>query len=149
MIFLDLEETIIDTWQGNAIINVDKIKKFLGNTKEVGIFSFAIWNDVDKEFFEKNWRSAIENTLGIKAVVVPSVSDMMKVDFDLRGIRFDDIFEFIVMNKKEGAFRSWCLTFHIGQHTILVDDAVPNLIIDDEDTRTKIQLVNVNKLGRT
>ena len=67
IIWLDLEETIISSWADflsfsyNCIINEKKIRKFLrdNNIKEVNVFSFAIWNDKDKEVFVKDIRKCI------------------------------------------------------------------------------------------
>ena len=48
--FFDLEDTIIDSWQNQTLVNVHKVRKYISdnNIKDVVIFSAAVWNDKDK-----------------------------------------------------------------------------------------------------
>ena len=49
LVWLDLEGTIIESWYNTKLINIEKIKDLLDRfgVTEIGIFSFAIYNQTD------------------------------------------------------------------------------------------------------
>ena len=52
-LFLDLEKTVIDSWDNTIVFNNPKVYETIVSIKpdKVGIYSFAIWNKKDKETF--------------------------------------------------------------------------------------------------
>jgi hypothetical protein len=66
-IFLDLEDTVIESWHSPYYTNLQKVRKWLKDNAvtEVGIFSFAIHNDADKAVFDQQMRVGLTDALGI------------------------------------------------------------------------------------
>ena len=46
-LYLDLEQTVIDSWDSGLLINSTTVKDWLERlaVKEVSVFSFAVWNE--------------------------------------------------------------------------------------------------------
>jgi hypothetical protein len=88
IVFLDLEETVIDDWENGDLLleNIEKIAVFL-NGKDItwkgqpdnytstatpllnmrlGLMSWAVWDDVDKGKFNKRFRPHLEALLNRK-----------------------------------------------------------------------------------
>ena len=53
ILFLDLEDTIIESWNDPFLINVEKIKEWLKchSFKEIRLFSFAVHDNRDITIF--------------------------------------------------------------------------------------------------
>lgn len=122
--WLDLEETVIKSWDEPFLINIQKIKDLIVQTEcqNFGIFSFAIWDDNDKKFALTHFVPMIEDTFGIKISEIPTKIELFKSikmsknkQFD-----FDDFNDFW---NKENAFVDWIRATHTGTH-ILIDDMV-------------------------
>ena len=147
-VFLDLEETVIDSWDSGLLVNSGKVRDFLqqNSVKSVHIFSFAIWTDKDKVDFDKRLRPFLKRALSTDFRMVPSVEDMMKVDTAITGVHFDSITDFLSIRGKQGAFMSFCKHHFDRKHNVLVDDVVPNAMFHNFDTGLKLQFVNVGSL---
>lgn len=69
LILLDLEETVIDNWDNGCILRgkVSKIKDFLSNfdpsDTELGLMSWAVWDDRDVKAFDKRFLTDILTAL--------------------------------------------------------------------------------------
>lgn len=80
-LFLDLENTIIsevtDGWHTASLINVDLIKQVISEFKPhyISVFSFAIWNEVEKQKFVQHAKQMIEDALSISFHVVLRVDE--------------------------------------------------------------------------
>jgi hypothetical protein len=144
-VWLDLEETIINNWDDGRLINVTKIRKWLDilEVEEISIWSFAIWNDKDIKSFEWMMKEEIEVALRRRIVDYPSVEAMRAYVYEYERIKYDSQSEFMTLNGKRWSFIKYCMVHQIGQHSILLDDAVPNLDVYDRKTKTNIQLYNV------
>lgn len=145
-IWLDLEETIINNWDDGLLINVSRIKRWLdiNDAKTINIWSFAIWTKEDKEFFiTSGMKGVIERVLEREIIEFPSVEEMRAFVYDYERITYDSQREFMTLNGKRWSFMKYCMAHQIGLHSILLDDAVPNLDIYDRKTKTNIQLYNV------
>ena len=149
-LFLDLEETIIDSWASGLLINTDIIKSWVGRTRqdcEVHIFSFAIWNDEDKSDFERRFKPVLERVLEVEIVSWPSVEEVMNAVSKHRNFRFESMTEFIAFEGKVGALTDFA--FASGWEACLVtliDDVVPNRMVRDMDRNLTLDFVNVNSL---
>jgi hypothetical protein len=145
-IWLDLEETIINNWDDGLLMNVSRIKHWLDvlEVKEINIWSFAIWNQDDKDFFvTSGMKGGIQRVLERDIIEFPSVEDMRAYVYEYERIKYDSQSEFMSINGKRWSFIKYCMAHQIGQHSILLDDAVPNLDVYDRKTKTNIQLYNV------
>lgn len=143
--FLDLEETVIDSWQSGRLVNVNKLKTL--NMSEVTIFSFAVWNAQDIAHFDKQLRSMIELAVNVKVVKCPTVQDMMEADTKFTGVHWHgDVTEFITLRGKFNAFVHWSNLMHPTDDCMLVDDIVPNVDIVNRDTGRKLAFLNVNSI---
>ena len=123
-LWFDLEQTLIESWDKPIIINQEKIVNFFKEfpCDEIGIFSFAIWDDKDREVFEFQIKPRIEETFGIKISHVPTKQELFhaikknhKCQFS-----FEDFHDFW---DKEKGFVDWIRATNSGTH-ILIDDMV-------------------------
>lgn len=50
-VFIDLEETIIESWDNPILMDVSKLKNILSTLEisSVDVFSATVWNDADKQ----------------------------------------------------------------------------------------------------
>ena len=152
-IWLDLEETIITSWNaflnfsGNTIKNEKKIRKFLkdNNVREVNIFSAAIWNDKDKGVFNKDIKPTLENVLNVKIIEFPSLEDLMKKEYTNRRIKWFNTSDFIETNCKFISFLNFLRFEQESNHHILIDDCVQNIRIEVEK-HLIIETINITNL---
>ena len=92
ILFLDLENTLIDSW-GNWYLcsNWERIKQRIKelNPDEVHVFSYAIWNETDKQYFDVS-KVRLEKDYDIKfAEETLSVEDIKKVCKDQLRVEMD------------------------------------------------------------
>jgi len=146
-VFLDLEETVITSWDEGLLCNTSKVREFLSKQKVTSftVFSFAVWNDKDKVDFERLHRRSLELALDCVVTGCPSVTDFMKADTELTGVKFDSLTDFISIRGKVGAFTSWVRFHEIGD-ALLVDDVVPNLDVVNRDTGEVTRFINVKDI---
>ena len=146
-VWLDLEETIIDNWDSGLLINPGKIKKWLKSTynvDEISIWSFAIWDDADKEeFVSSGMKEMIEKALECRIIDFPSVEDMQRRVEEYESIRYESRGEFMQLNQKRWSFMKYCLGYEPNTRCVLLDDAVPSWELVDWKTKTVVHLVNV------
>ena len=95
-IFLDLEGTVIDTWDDRNLCNIERVKAFLGDTEEVHIFSAAIWDDKDKRTFAEEIKPALEQALDVSIMTWPSMEDVWRKT-TWKGTRFEEVQEMIAL----------------------------------------------------
>jgi hypothetical protein len=154
VLWLDLEETIIQSWDNPVLIpqNVVNIRRFITshNITEVFIFSFAIWDKKDAAFFrESGMKHEIEQVLGVRILSWPSIGEMRDMVFVAERIQYDSDHEFTSLNGKLFSFiklGTW-VAFP-GIHSILIDDTVPNMDIDLPDMDKKISLISVDTMNK-
>ena len=151
LFFIDLEQTIIESWQAPDLINVQRIRSWLEVEKadEIRIFSFAIWNEIDKQRFNDEIKTRIEDALGLPVMSWPSVQDMMKADFRHTGIRFEtghEVSEFIQLRGKKDAFMHFVFDQYDFHRAVLIDDVVPDLTVAHRKKGWSVELWNVDSL---
>lgn len=145
VLFLDLEETIINDWWSRKLVNVHKLRKYirLNSISTIGIFSFAIFDDNDRKDFSDNMHSWLEEVLEvtISDELIPTVEDVVKIVSHQKRIlpliTARDFFDFF---DKRSAFEYYCTNdYRFADHKCtLIDDAVKNtrLILDDREIIT-------------
>ena len=146
-VFLDLEQTVITTWDDGYLANTTQVREFLAaqGAIQFTVFSFAVWNEQDQRDFDRRHRRVLEKALDCRVAACPSVADFMRVDTALTGVRFDSLTDYISIRGKVGAFTNWARFYKL-THALLVDDVVPNVDILDRDTGHVIRFVNVDSL---
>ena len=158
-LFLDLEETVINNWDEALLVKTDKLKTLLWTNPDIDrhdvtIFSFAIYNQKDKDLFERTMKPMLERTFGIVVTAWPSVAEMAEADQRLTGVRWLDadtmggldICEFITLRGKAQAFEHWVwLHGEPGGRYLLLDDVVPSRTIYDRRKDIQIDLINVDR----
>lgn len=149
LIFLDLEDTVIDSWDGNRLlVHLHQLRSFLRqhNAKQIGIFSFAIWIEKDKiEFDTVHFKGMIEKALDVEIIMFPSVQEMTKEIFWKHGTVFD-MHETIAIWGKQRTFIDWCTLVRPANHCILVDDVIDNFVLTNTTQDIIIEGINVFSL---
>lgn len=148
-LWLDLEETLINNWdEGQSIYLADKVVRWFKRRnhviKTINIFSFAIYDDKDKNDFEIRLKDDIEDLFDWDISQYPSVEEIRATVFKYENIQYDSQHEFIQLNGKHWAFVKFCLMQPAGTY-YLIDDTVPTLEIIDKTKNIKICLLNVNR----
>ena len=151
LFFLDLEQTIIASWDDPVLINVDKISAFLKQNRadEVRIFSFAIYDDKDKRKFDDTIKHDIQRALDLPVLTWPSVQDMMRADFEHTGVRFEpghEMTEFIQLRGKAQGFFNYVCHHYNFDRAVLIDDVVPDLSFTHRKKGWTVELFNVDSL---
>lgn len=162
-LFLDLEDTIItpvlNGWLNVNLINKDRINRIKNefNPDVVDIFSFAIWNQFELNAFNLNVRPRIEDALGVKLNLVPTVDDdIIKWCCSVLHMSADvvDFSEMSAFWGKGEAFRLSCRhlfkntwsTLNQDTEVILLDDAVINEKFEWPDLHIRGQIVNIDTI---
>lgn len=158
-LYLDLEETVINNWQEQLLVKTHKLEQLLSanpdiDKNDVRVFSFAIYNQKDKDEFARNIKPMLERRFGIVITEWPSVAEMAEADQVYTGNRWLDadtmggldICEFIAIRGKAGAFENWVWHTGVdGERYLLLDDVVPQRVIYDRKRDIQIDLVNVDR----
>ena len=146
-LFFDLEDTLITTFDNPRIINTSKIIKFNSDLPvEVGIFSFAIWNETHRLHFNSYIKPMIEDAFNIIVIDVPTMDEMVTA-LKTKWVVIEDIYDLFDFFDKERAFIEYCQIMFPEQSCILVDDRVNNVLYTiGTDIKTEIRTVNVNDL---
>lgn len=157
-LFLDLEDTVItpvlDGWFNTHVINVQKVKDIIAEFKpdHVHIFSFAIWNEFERNAFNLGTRPMLEQVLGVKFESVPTVDGEIKaaackiLNISVDAVSFTDMSDFW---GKHEAFR--LNMRHLFKNNtqpvevMFLDDAVFNEEFFWPDVNVKGRIVNIDQ----
>jgi hypothetical protein len=150
-VFLDLEDTIITSWEDKVLINVDAIHAWLDSRlddhRTIQIFSFAIWDDKDKKHFvDSGMKTMIEKALNVEVTEWLSIEEMQQIVEEWSGIRFLDRLDFMQLHGKHWSFIKVCLAREQNHRCILVDDAVPHRTTFDHTRQLTIELLPVQTI---
>lgn len=145
-VFLDLEATIIHSWSNPTLCNLQKVRNFLKthDAKQVSIFSFAIWDEKDKMYFEQNFKKFLEEALAVEIIEWPSVDEMRQEILWKQGTAFERT-EFINVWGKSRAFFDFCRVTQ-DEDCVLLDDVVDDEIVTNLRTNRIFGTVNVTRL---
>lgn len=127
--FFDLENCLIKDWDHlldfTSVDVVNNIIKKRGIEK-ISIFSWAIWNDLDKVLFTQRLKSHLEFFLEVSIVKIVTKEDLIKVlkqQFPIT--ESNDVNDFF---GKRLSFFHFCQLSNI-REAVLFDDTVKNEII--------------------
>lgn len=129
-VFLDLEKTIIYSWDDPIVINEGIIINQLQLIRPdfVGIYSFAIYDEQDRNIFLKIMKQEIENTLHIK--IEPSlIFTVLEIAKTVLKMQTGDVQKFIQTYGKQKSFQEFIKQKFQEGEFILIDDLVENFEI--------------------
>lgn len=155
LVFLDLEETLIDSWdEGNTLLfNVEKVKSLLTNvgasTVTLGLMSWAVWDSKDKFTFNEKFRKPLEDALGFQfdTNFVWSMEDWQHEASKATGkfLTKEDLFD--VCGKQELLFLMRNCKKFTNKHVHLVDDKVDHrLSFHSATNNCVVQFHDVTKM---
>jgi len=146
VIWLDLEETIINNWDDGFFTgHTQKIKTFIDKIKpsHINIWSFAIWDEEHRsQFVSSSMKKSIEDVLGYEIKEYPSVEDIRLMVYEYEKTRYFSRSEFMQMNGKFWSFIKYGMLRN-DEHIILIDDAVQHTTMDIVKRNVKITTLNV------
>lgn len=147
--FLDLEETVIDSWGSARLVNTNFMQAFLQRhgVKQVHIFSFAVWNDKDRDEFRSQIQPRLEQVLEVKILDCPTVEEMRRLDQAVTSTWFDGATDFIQVRGKQTAFTTWVNVKFPDRNCVLVDDQVLDVTVHNRRTGRNIHFVNVDNMA--
>lgn len=144
MVFIDLEQTVIDDWWSATPINLHLRSELSG--KDVIIFSFALLNLQDKIEFNKRIKPEIEQVFGCKIIDAVLMSDVTKeIALKFNNLHFFDVVDEIDYRNtlgKQDLFLRYCQKFS-DSAIFLFDDMVDNIVVLDKLRKNRITLVKV------
>ena len=148
---IDLEETIIRSWDDPILINVQRIKEFLQkrSISEINIFSYAIYDDKDKHVFANDVKPCIERALGVSVLSWPSVQDIIREEKKFNNVIFDphyEVSEYIQLRGKKDGFINYVQSKYDFDLAILIDDVIPDITVTHRTNGWSIELWNVNSI---
>lgn len=155
IVFLDLEETVIDEWGSDLLLpaNIEAIRRLLqGNPVHLGLMSWAVWeNERDKLKFTHDIQPYVEEALGFKfhPDLTWSMDDWAGEVFKHTGLTLDRKEDMFDMFKKEEVLFKLARHHPLfrGEMVILVDDAVEHdmtLRVPSRDCTVKF--LNINNM---
>ncbi len=148
-IFLDLEGTVISLIDDPVLMNIDLVKNWLANEQAniVGIFSFAIDNEKEKDEFQNSWvKKALQSNLNIQIGRIVTVEDVLKSVRQKNRVSFEDLWELKQLWGKERGFVDFCKMTFSNCEVVLLDDMVDDMLMTLPDKNLAIRTVNVNSL---
>lgn len=152
ILFLDLEETVIEEWGNPFLINIPWLRKFIRKEEftDFGIFSFAISNERDSRHFHTRLKDGIQDSLGIEfnKDLVTTTQDMKSIIAKRRRIlpsKFSDQ-DFSDFFLKDTAFLEFASTFENTKLT-LVDDTITDGEFVDTFRSNRVVFVDINTLN--
>ena len=159
IVFLDLEETLIDNWWVGRNLLLDKIEKVkryidhqafgLKRNVKVGLMSWAVHDKKDRQIFVEELQPHIEKLLGMDFdnSYILTMDDWSLLVFQLTGLRTsrEDLFE--ICKKEEILFmlirKS---TFFKNMSVMLIDDAVVGFDMTVVSNNADLRVINIDTL---
>lgn len=153
LVFLDLEGTVISMIDDPVLMNMSKVGHWLKNEKvdNFGIFSFAIDNKEERDEFTRGWvYKTLEQRFDRPIGRIVTTEEAMKGACGINRVSFEGLWEFKQLWGKERGFidfgRQMFNNFEVPIELVLLDDMVPNMIVELPDINLTIRLVNVDSL---
>lgn len=156
LLYLDLEGTVLTSFDDALLMNVCRVQDFLDanpdlDRTDVRVFSFAIYNDKDKDQFVRTMKPMLERALGVTITSCPSLYDMALASQRLTGHRWIDqdtgdvdIHDYISIVGKVHAFEDYVNYHHAeGGRVVLVDDIVPSKTVLNRTLGLQLDYINI------
>jgi FMN phosphatase YigB (HAD superfamily) len=140
--FFDLEDTLIDVWGDWTWVKEDKIRSIMDRpdfNKNIFIYSWAIWNDQDREYGEHFLYPLLKEKYGLNVVGTITRNRLLEI-LKEKFFYLDDS-DFNEMYDKERSFIDYCRLTKKQGNLYLVDDTVEDCIFKNKDFN--IEFINV------
>lgn len=149
VLFLDLEDTVIDNWTSGNAVNTVRVRNIIKAVRptEVRLFSYAVYNKSDVDTFNTIYRKWLEDLLGIKfedeVFCVDDLFQMCKRD----GVFYESIHDCMSLLGKAHGFQRFIEMSPEYKDCVitLVDDVVTNKTFLYHDRNMTINYIDVNK----
>ncbi|HMV42908.1 MAG TPA: hypothetical protein PK079_24860 [Leptospiraceae bacterium] len=126
-LFLDLEKTMIHSWDDPIIVNEERIMSSirLVNPDKVGIYSYAIYDKKDLTIFQDTIQYELEKSFQIN--IDPSlVFTVEEIAETIKQTKNADVRKFIQEYSKQKSFYEFIKNKYRNGKFILIDDLVDN-----------------------
>ena len=149
IVLLDLEETVIDSWEKRNALpeNLDKIRRFLKSNDRLGLMSWAVWDTKDKNDFQQNLQLGIEQALehSFEKELIFSMHDFSDVILKKKRkwVSRDDMFD--LFGKEECLLQMLRLEQFNDWDIYLIDDCVDHNLTFSRNHQC-IRFLNINKM---
>lgn len=136
IVFLDLEDTVIDTFADGNLVRTAVVRRFLAQERpqRVALFSYALWDERDRRNCERRLVLGLQESLGVALdlTISPTIDDLRRIVERTRrmaagSLSQQDFFDWFG-RKEEGfiQFARFGPGFE-GQTLVLLDDMVPEM----------------------
>ena len=153
LIFLDLEETVIDDWSkqwGAEAVNTERVKEWIAsiNPDRVRLFSYAMWTDhciKDFETMHQKWLSRLLNVeFDMEDCFTTAKLYRMA---QISGTMYEDEQECLLMLGKDYGFQWYIQRKDYRDCVIyLLDDVIEDKTIHYPKKNLTVHFVNVNSI---
>lgn len=156
-VFLDLEDTVIDTFDAGALLPQDGVRRFLARERpaRVALFSYALWDAHRKAECARRIVPALEASLDVELdlALSPTVAELCRIIEHTRrmpagSLGACDFFDWF--GRKEEGFLQFIRFGGVftGAEAVLLDDAVPDMEVTVREPALRIRTVNALTLFR-
>lgn len=150
-LFVDLEETLIDSWESGQLGPKGKVWSLLdthfGRDRPVTnatVWSFAVWDQKDVDHFNNNFKTWLENQFNLRFVDVVTTAEMVVVCKNHLGWNHLDTTELIQLLGKERSLEIWLKNHNYRDcEVVLLDDVVENKTVHFHDKNLTLNFVKV------
>ena len=142
-VFVDLEETLIESWDDHRICKRQKVRDFIkAHGHEVELFSFAVWNEKDRDIFSASLQDWIQVEHEIIFKKIHTLQDVARTVRDYRSVHYETLNDVITLHGKDRAFEDFCLAQNKRDWKfVLLDDVVQNKTIKYHDKNIEFEYV--------
>jgi len=152
IIFLDLEDTVIDDWskQWSAeAVNTEKVKEWIAsiNPDRVRLFSYAMWTDHCIKDFETMYQKWLSRLLDVEFDMEDCFTTAKLYEMASRSTWFEDEQECLIMYGKDYGFQWYIQKKDYRDCVIyLLDDVIEDKTIHYPKKNLTVHFVNVTTL---
>ena len=149
ILFLDLEGTVIDTFENMNLGNISEVRSFIKshNPESIFIYSFAIWDKKDVSLVKNLVIPRLEDVLNCTiSKKVITVSNMRQVLAENEGLILDHDFEFINILGKYYSFLRLAPLLFPNKDVTLIDDMVPDSTTHNKTLNIRLETIIIDTL---
>lgn len=142
-LFIDLEDTVIKSWDDQALINIDTIKRHIAEIKPdfVHIYSAAIWYQRDVDNFNSGLKSVLERELGVTFEPTMSIAEFKrKTSWATLDVSTGEL---LLTIGKFRLFLDICKTLFKNSRCVLLDDMCDNEITVSKTHNVEIEMIRI------
>ena len=154
-IFFDLEETVIDSFMDDErFINLAQMRNFIKdrNIKKVEIFSRALWEEKERDHFNRRIRKNFPIVLNIevigKPIINPELMKMITKQKRISTMSRGDFFDFFGKQDSFMLMVEYLIDYKQCKdtHFVLVDDMVKTMNVEYVHRNVTVEIINVRDI---